>query len=187
MYSVYKLYKWGYYIHPWHTPFPILNQSIVPCQFLIVDSRSAYRYLRRQVKWSGIPISKNFPVFVIHTVKGFSVVNEAEVDVFLEFPCFFYCPMDADNLISSSSAFFKFNLYFWNFSVHILLKLSLKDFEHHRASMWNECNCVVVWTFFGMAFLWCWKENWTFLVLWPLSSFPHLLTYWVQHFNSIIF
>ena len=70
---------------------------MVPCPVLTVASWPAYRFLRRQVRWSGIPISKNFPVFVIHTVKGFNIVNEAEVDVFLEFPCFFSDPMDVGN------------------------------------------------------------------------------------------
>ena len=81
-------------------------------------------------------IFKNFPQFVvIHTVKGFSVVSEAEVDVFLEFPCFFYDPVDVDSLLSGSSAFSESNLYIWNFSVHILLKPHLKNFEHNQASM----------------------------------------------------
>ena len=79
---------------------------------------------------------KNFPQFVvIHTVKGFSIVNEVEVDVFLEFSCFFYDPMDVDNLISGSSVFSKSILYIWKFLVDILLKPSLKDFEHYLASM----------------------------------------------------
>ena len=131
---------------------------------------------------------ENFPQFVvIHTVKGFVVVNEAEVDVFLEFSCFFYDPADVDNLISGSSAFSKSSLYIWKFLVHILLKPSLKDFKHYLASMWNECNYEVVWAFFGIAFLWDWNENWPFPVLWPLLSFPNLLAYWMQHFNSIIF
>ena len=60
------------------------------------------------------------------------------------------------------------------------------DFEHYLASMWNKCNCMIVWTFFDIALLWAWNENWTFPVLWPLLSFPNLLKYWVQHFNSII-
>ena len=72
---------------------------------------------------------------MIHTVKGFSVVNEAEVDVFLKFLCFFYDPMDVGNLISDSSAFSKPSLYIWKFLVHVLLKASLKDFEHYFASM----------------------------------------------------
>ena len=131
---------------------------------------------------------KNFPQFVqIHTVKGFSVVNEAEADVFLESPCFFYDPTDIGNLISASSAFSKPSLYIWKSSVHVLLKPSLKDFEHYLASMWNEYNCAVIWRFFGIVFLWDWNESWSFPVLWPLWSFLDLLAYWVQHFNSIIF
>ena len=79
---------------------------------------------------------KNFPQFVvIHTVKGFSVVNEAEVDVFLEFSCFFFDLVEVGNLISGSSAFSKSNLYVWKFLVHILLKPSVKDFEHYLARM----------------------------------------------------
>ena len=81
---------------------------------------------------------------MIHTVKDFRVVNETEVDVFLEFPCFFYDPADIGNLIFGSSAFPKSILYIWKFSVHILLKPSLKDFEHYLPSMCNECNCAVV-------------------------------------------
>ena len=79
---------------------------------------------------------KNFLQFVvIHTGKGFSIVNEAEVGVFLEFSCFFYDPTDVDNLISGSSAFSKSSLNIWKFSVHVLLKTNLKDFEHYFASM----------------------------------------------------
>ena len=79
---------------------------------------------------------KNFPQFiVIHTVKGFSVVNEAEVDVFLEFSCFFYDPVDVSNLISGSSAFSKSSLNIWKFSVHVLLKPGLENFEHDFTSV----------------------------------------------------
>ena len=67
------------------------------------------------------------------------------------------------------------------------LKPSLENFEHYFASMGDEYNCVVAWTFFGIAFLWDWNENWPFLVLWLLLSFPNVLAYWVQHFHSIIF
>ena len=83
-----------------------------------------------------ILISKNFPEFVvIHTVKDFSLLGNTEVDVFLELSCFFYDPADIGNLISGSSAFSKPSLYIWKFLVHILLKPSLKDFEHNIASM----------------------------------------------------
>ena len=72
---------------------------------------------------------------MIYTVKGFRVVNEAEVDVFLEFSSFFYDPIDVGNLISGSSAFSKSSLYIWNFSVHIQLNPNLKDFVHYLVSM----------------------------------------------------
>ena len=88
---------------------------------------------------------KNFPQFVlIYTVKGFYVVNETEVEIFLEFPCFLYDPMNIGNLISGSSAFSKPSLYIWNFSIQVLLKPSLKDFEHNITSMGDKCNRPVV-------------------------------------------
>ena len=90
---------------------------------------------------------------VIHTVKGFSIVNEAEVDVFLELSCFFYDPVDVGNLISGFSAFSTSTLNIWKFLVHLLLKPHLENFEHYFASLWDECNCVIIWTFFGIAFL----------------------------------
>ena len=135
-YSAYKLNMQGDNIQPWCTPFPIWNQSVVPCLVLTVASSLAYTFLRRQVRWSGIPISfRIFQFIVIHTVKGFSVVNEEEEDVFLAISCFFYDPMDVDNLISGSSVFSKFSLNIWKFLVHILLKPSLENFEHYFASM----------------------------------------------------
>ena len=131
---------------------------------------------------------QNFPQFVvIHTVEGFGVVNKAEVDGFLELSYFFYDPTDVGNLISGSSAFSKSNSNIWKFTVHLLLKPGLENFEHYFSSVWDEYNCAVVWTFFGIAFLWDWNENWPFPVLWPLLSFTNLLAYWVQHFHSIIF
>ena len=88
---------------------------------------------------------KYFPqTVVIHIVKGFDIVNKAKVDVFLELSCFFDDPMDVDNLISGSSAFSKSSLNIWKFMVHILLKTGLENFEHHFASMRDECNCAVV-------------------------------------------
>ena len=131
---------------------------------------------------------KNFPCFVvIHTVKGFAIVNKAEMDVFLELSCFLTDPVDVGNLISGSSAFSKTSLNIWKFTVHVLLKPGLEKFEHYFASVWDECNCVVVWASFGIVFLRDWNENWPFPVLWLLLSFPNLLAYWVQHFHSIIF
>ena len=106
---------------------------------------------------------KDFPQFaVIHIVKGFSIVNEAGIDVFLELSCFFNDPTDVGNLISGSSTFSNSSLNIWKFSVHVLLKAGLENFEHYFASVWDECNCAVVWTFFGIPFLWDWNKNWPF-------------------------
>ena len=187
MYSANKLNKQGDNIQPWHTPFSIWSQSIFPCPVLFIASWPAYRFLMRQVRWSG-PISwRIFQFAVIHTVKGFDLVNKAELDVFLELSCFFYDPADVGNLISGSSAFSKTSLNIWKFMVHLLLKPGLENFEHYFTSVWDECNCAVVWAFFSIAFLWEWSENWPFPVLWPVLSFPDLLAYWVQHFHSIMF
>ena len=81
-------------------------------------------------------IFKNFPQFiVIHTVKGSGVVNKAEVDVFLELSCFFHDPVDVGNLISGSSAFSKTSLNIWKFTIHVLLKPGLENFEHYFTSV----------------------------------------------------
>ena len=88
---------------------------------------------------------QNFPQFiVIHTVKGFGLVNNAEVDVFLELSCFFDDPADVGNLISGSSAFSKTSLNMLKFMVHILLKPGLENFEHYFTRVLDECSCVVV-------------------------------------------
>ena len=86
----------------------------------------------------------------------------------------------------SIAAFSKSSLNIWKFLGHILLKPILKDFEHYFSSMWNECNCMVVWTFFGITLLWDWKENWPFPVLWPLLSFP-FVDILSAAFSSIVF
>ena len=100
---------------------------------------------------------KNFPQFVvIHTVKGFGIVKKAEVDVFLELSCFLDDPVDAGTLISGSSAFSKSSLNICKFTIHVPLKPGLENFEHYLTSLWVECNCAVVWTIFGIAFLWNW-------------------------------
>ena len=188
MYSAYKLNNQGDNIQPWCIPFVICNLSIVPCLVLTVASWLPHRFLRRQVRWSGIPISfRIFHSLWWSTVKGFDVVSKAEVDVFLEFSCFLYDPTDIRNLISCSSAFSKSSLNIWSFVVHVLLKLGLANaFEHYFTSIWNECNHVVEHSlalpFFGIGmktdlFQSC-GQDW---------SSQNLLAYWVQHFNSIIF
>ena len=138
-----------------------------------------------QVVWYS-HLFQNFPQFVmIHTVKGFGVVNKAKVDVFLELSCFFDDPVDLAiwSLVplpflnpawkSGSSQF----TYCWRLAWRILSITLLVC----------EMNCGVVSAFFAIAFLWDWNENWPFPVLWPLLSFPNLLAYGVQHFHSIIF
>ena len=188
MYSAYKLNKHSEntaltYSFPYLEPV-CCSMSSSNCCFLTCIQISQEG---GKVVWYSC-LFKNFPQFVvIHTVKGFGVVNEAEVDVFLELSCFFYDPTDVGNWISGSSAFYKFSLNIWKLSVHILLKPGLENFEHYFTSVWDECNCAVVWTLFSIAFLRDWNENWPLLVLWPLLSFPNLLAYWVQHFHSIIF
>ena len=181
MYSAYKLNKPGDNIQPWRTPFPIWRQSVFhagsTCCFLTCIQ--ACQEAGKVVWYSHF--FKNFPQFVVmHTVKGFSIVNKAEVDVFLKFSCFFLwsnrcwqfglIPLPFLNLVWTSGS--------------SLLRPSLENFQYYFASMWNESSCAVVWAFF--TFLWDWNENWPFPVLWPLLSFPNLLVYWIQHFNSII-
>ena len=84
---------------------------------------------------------------------------------FLELSCSFDDPTDVGNLISGSSAFSKSSFNIWKFTVHVLLKPDLENFEHYFASVWDECNCAVVWTLFGIAFLWDWNENWPYLAV----------------------
>ena len=81
---------------------------------------------------------------MIHTVKDFSIVDETEVDAFLEFPCFLYDPVNVGNLISGSFAFSKPSLGIWDFLVHVMLQPSMQDFEHELTSMGDECNCPLV-------------------------------------------
>jgi len=114
---------------------------------------------------------------VIHTVKEFGLVHKAEVDVFLE--CSFLMIQQIfGNLISGSSAFSKSSLNMWKFTVHILLKPGLENFEHYLASLLDECNCAVVWTLFSIAFLWigmkidlfqsC-SHCWVFQICWHIE------------------
>ena len=119
-----------------------------------------------------------FQFIVIHTVKGFGIVSKAEIDVLLVLSCFFDNQTDVGNLISGSSAFSKTSLKIWKFMVHVLLKPGLENFEHYFTSMWDECNCVVVWALFGIAFLWDWNENglfqscghcWVFQICWYIE------------------
>ena len=142
MYSAYKLNKQGDNIQPWHTPFPIWNQSVVPCPVLTVASWPAYRFLKRWVMWSGIPISyRIFQFTMIHTVKGFGIANKAEIDVFLELSCFFDDPVPLPFLkpawTSGSSRF----TYCWS--------LTWENFERYftRHVRWVQlcCSLSILW------------------------------------------
>ena len=140
-----------------------------------------------QVVWYS-QLLKSFPQFVgTHTVKGFGILNKAKVYGFLWNTLAFSMIQQMLSICSGSPAFSKSSLNIWKFMVCILLKPGLENFEHYFASVWEECICAIVWAFFGIAFLWDWNENWPFPVLWPQLSFPSFLTYWVQHFHSIIF
>ena len=116
---------------------------------------------------------------VIHTVKGFGIVNKSEIDVFLELFCFFDDPKDVANLISGSSAVSKSSMNIWKFSIHVLLKPGLENFEHYFAKCvrWEQlCGSLKI---LSHCLFWDWNENWHFPVLRPLLSFPNLLVYWV--------
>ena len=138
-----------------------------------------------QVVWYS-HLLKNFPVCCDPHSQRLWHSRWSKSDVFLELSCFFDDSMDVGNLISGSSAYSKSSLNIWKFTVHVLLKPCLENFEHYFTSLWDKCNCVVVWTFFCIDLLWDWNENWSFPVLWPLLSLPNFLAYWVQHFHSII-
>ena len=124
-----------------------------------------------EVVWYSRILKNLLQLAVNHTVKGFGIVNKAEIDIFMELCCFYDDPTDVGNLISDSSAFSKSSLNIWKFMVHILLKPGLENFEHQFTSVWDECNCAVVWAFFGIAFLRDWNGNCPFPVLWPPAEF----------------
>ena len=91
--------------------------------------------------------------------KGFSIVDETEVDVFLKFPCFLYNPGNVGNLISSSFFFSVTHLDIWNFFVHVMLMPSMQDFKHDLTRMGDGCSCPVVIAFFGTTVLGSWDED----------------------------
>ena len=155
------------------------NCWVLSCIHISQDSGKMFWYSH---------LFKNFPQFS-DSHKGFRIVNEAEVGFF-----FF-------SFNSLAFSMIQWMLVIWSLvplpflslactsgsSWFILLKSSLKNFENYLAIKQNEHTCTVVWTLFVVAFLWDWNKNWPFIVLWLLLSFPNLLTYWVQHFNSSIF
>ena len=127
-----------------------------------------------QVVWYS-HLFQNFPVYCDPHSQRFGIVSKAEIDFFLELSCFFDDPADVVNLISGLSVFCKTSLNIWKVTVDVLLKPGLENFEHYFTSMWDECNCVVVWAFFGIVFLSDWSENSPFPVLWPWLRFPNWL------------
>ena len=131
-------------MQPWRTPFPIWKQSVVPCPVLTVASWPAYRFLKWQVRWFGIPISFRIFYSLVWSTQSeaFGIVNKAEIDIFLELSCFFYDPADVGNLISVSFAFSKTSLNIWKFTVHVLLKPGLENFEHYFTSVWDALKLV---------------------------------------------
>ena len=112
---------------------------------------------------------------MIHTVKGFGIVNETEVDVFLEFPSFPYDPVNVGNLISGSSFFSKPGLDMWKFFFHIMQKPSMQNFKHDLTSIGDECNCLMDSTLFSTTLLGNWDEDWSFPVLYKRT---HTLLRW---------
>ena len=160
--------KQGDNIQPWTTPFPLWNQSVVACPDLSVASWPTYRFLKRQLRWSGIPISLRIFYSLLWSIQSKVWRSQWSSSRCFSGTLYFDDPTDVGNLISSSSAFSKSSLNIWKFMVDVLLKPglenfelkhSLKDFKHNLASMWHESNCTVVWAFFGIAFLWDWNEN----------------------------
>ena len=137
---------------------------------------------------------KNFPqCVVIHTVKGFSIVSEAEEDVFLEFPCFFGDPEDVGNLISGSSAFLKCSLSIWKLAAQVLLRPALKGSEHHFAGVWASIWKLAahalrsrlwrasIWKLVAPALFWaslCWHMG--FLRGWAVENLPAMQEAWIQ-------
>ena len=159
MYSAYKLNKQGDNIQSWRTPFPIWNQSVVPCPVLTVASWPSYRFLKRQVRWSDIPNFRNFPqIIVIHTVQGFGIVSKAEINVFLELSCFFDNP--------ELHIFYFALLFFGAYTLILLSYCGLNILSLHNEPfcywlfciLWNIlsliyqyrlfCLLLAIWTFF---------------------------------------
>ena len=187
MCSAYKLNKQHGTIQPWCIPSPIWNQSVVPCLVLTAASCPAYRFLGGQVRWSGVPISWIILHFVvIHKVQSISIVNKAEVDVFFWNSLAFsmtqqmlaiwsLVPLPFLNpaCTSGNSRFTScWSLAWWMSSVTLLAHaVCLVAQLCLTLCVWDECNCAVVWAFFGIAFFGDWNENWPFPVLWPLWVF----------------
>ena len=124
-------------------------------QLLTVASGPAYRFLKRQIRWPGFPFSLRIVQNLLWSTQSKALAQSLSRSrcFFLEFSCFFDDPADVGNLISGSSAFSKSSLNIWKFTTHV--KPGLENFEHSFTSLWDECNCAVVWAFFSIAFNYC--------------------------------
>ena len=144
---------------------------------LTVASWPAYTFLKKEVRWPGIHISSRIFHSLWWSTQSKTLGSQWNSSrCFLEFSCFFffYDPMDVGNLVCGSFVLSKSSLNIWKFSVHILLESGLENFEHSFASVWDGCNFAVVWTFFGIAFLWNWSQTW-------VKPYPsHLPSAWLQ-------
>ena len=181
MYSEYKLNNQGDNIQPWCTPFPFETSLLFLIQFwlLLLDLHTDFSGGRS----GGLVFSSLSEYSSLLWSNQSKASGVTEVDVFLELFCFFDDPTDVHDWISGSSAFSNSSMNIWKFTDHILLKPGLENFEHYFASMWDECNCSVVWTFFDIAFLWDWNENWTF----PYSYLFQFWWYFSNHSHTAHF
>ena len=196
MYSAYKLNKKSDYIQPCHAPFPILNQSVVLCPVLTVASWPAYRFFRRQVRWSGTPISLRIFHSLLWSTQSKALAQSMKQMFFWNSVAFsmiqwmlaiwsqILLPFLNPTCLSGSSWF----IYFWNLAWR-LLSITLLASEMSTVIWWfHICLSHMSFTYvFHIPLLWDWNENQPFPVLLPLLSFPSLLTYYMQHFNNILF
>ena len=188
MYSAYKLNKQGDNIQAWRTPFPIWHQSVVPCPIQTVASWPAYRFSGG--RWDGLLVPYNLEFSTVccepySQSLAFSMEqkkiffwNSRAFSMIQQMLAIWYLvslPFLNPAWTSGSSWF----MYCWSLAWRILI-ISFLECETSPIG-------VVVWTFFGIVFLWDWNESWLFQVLWSLLSFPNLLAYWAQHFHSTIF
>ena len=125
---------WGIHVNPWLIHVNVWQKPLQYCKII------SLQLIKINEK------KRIFQFVVIHSIKGFGIVNKAEIDVFLEFSYFFDDPRDVGNLTSGSSAFSKSSLNIWKFMVHVLLQTGLENFEHYFTSVWDECNYAVVWS-----------------------------------------
>ena len=159
-------------------PTQVSNPGLLHCKQILYQAN--HKGSPRILKWVAYPFFRYFPNPGIELHSPAMKADSLPTELWGK-P---YDPRDVGNLLLGCSAFSKFSLNIWKFMVHLLLNLAWRILS---ISVWDECNCAVVWTFFGIASLWDWNKNWPFSILWQLLSFPKSLAHWVQHFHSIIF